>query len=1626
MYEPPRGEVEEILAGIWQELLGVERVGRRDNFFELGGHSLLAVHLSNAVQRKFEHSLSLRQFMEEPTLERLARDISENTGTQRWAPEQIVPHPEHEQEPFPLTAVQLAYWIGRQGAAELGNVGAHSYREIPLTNLDIPLFEQVLNRLIRRHGMLRMVVIQGEQRILPTVPEYRVRVDDYRALDQGLLQERLAEVRAQMSHQVFSGEQWPLFELRISIVSDARAILHCSTDALVLDASSSVILNREWTELYADPLRDLPALQLSFRDYVLALQQFASTPAHQEARRYWTSRAQDFPGAPELPLAIDPAQIIRPRFERRRQQLPASQWQALISRAKRHQVTPTALLLSCFAEVVTRWTGQSRFALNLTLFNRTPLHPQVDQIVGDFTTLTLLEVNSEDPARSFVERLRATQRQLWSDLEHRHFDGLEMLQVLRRTRGHAVSYPIVVTSTLGLSDAQLSREQQSERASVTASDGESEAYSLTQTPQVWLDVQVYEQGDGLGYNWDSVVGLFPEGMLDAMFWSFTQLLERLAQGESSWESAIQAELPPHQVSLMEQTNATHRTFPDGTLHGPLLRQIEHQRDKPAVRTATKTLSYEELGQRSALLAQRLLSGGARRNRLIAVVMEKGWQQVVAVLGILRAGGAYLPIDASLPRQRIAFMLASGEVEQVVTTARHATCIPAEYPGIYLVDEESIDEVAPAQSLDCDVEPQDLAYVIFTSGSTGVPKGVMIEHRAALNTVLDINERYGVGAADTVLGLSNLSFDLSVYDIFGVLGAGGTLVLPRAEEYRDPGAWVNYLRGDGHDGQVTVWNTVPALLQMFVESLDESAPAFELRLVLLSGDWIPVQLPDQVRAFAPRARVISLGGATEASIWSIAYPIGSVDRDWNSIPYGKALANQQVHVLQRDLAPAPVWVRGELYIGGTGLARGYWHDEPKTASSFIHHPHRGERLYRTGDQGRWLPDGNIEFLGREDQQVKIQGHRIELGEIEARLKLHPGISDAIVTVHRRESTRQLIAYVVATTSHDSLAGKLEFKLAQKALRDRGERHVLQLPMSSDESLALHAPREQITEYPDEPIELQALGQLLHSCLRRALSGRVFAKAFYPSGGTLYPVQVYVQLAAHRVRLPTGEFAPAGYYYYHPLTHELMELVKPDASARPLQAEPEVFRLFLVADLAAIEPIYGTMSQELCALEAGYLSQLLECNRDSGLVIRAEEVPASERLTIPETGEQHRLLRVYSGGRAAATATTIDVAAELGADQVEIIQRNAEGCGFTLSRPLPGVALSRVARKSYRNYLPEAPALEELALMLLAIHEHAGLEPVPLKIYIQLRKVLHAKHSEHRIEPGLYVYDPYQPRLRAVSAGDDELVLFTGESRVIERSSAFSVLLVGRREKPEEKFTAAGMLGQLLSNYGIPVRVGTCPLGLSPEQQVGRELGLSAEERLYHALVGGAVSAAQIAAVEESSAAVDLEREVLEFLRDGLPDYMIPQELILMPRLPLTPNGKVDRNALPGPDLTEDIARQYDPPRGETEAALAQIWQQLLERTRVGRDEHIFDLGGDSLTIVRMHGLLEQTFQCSLPIVDLFRYPTVRSLAQALEEGRSESYMPDSQSLERARNRRQLTRRRSPAHRTTKTSEEIEDV
>ncbi|UQN09206.1 amino acid adenylation domain-containing protein [Deinococcus sp. QL22] len=1143
----------------------------------------------------------------------------------------VTPDPAHAHAPFPLTDIQHAYWLGRTKGLELGGVGAHVYSEFDLTitdraMTDVGRMARAWQQVVARHAQLRIVVQpDGLQRVLEQVPDVEIVETDLTGLTAAESEARLSAHRADMQARVYDPAVWPMFDLRALRLASGVTRVCVSFDMLLLDLRSFQLVLEDWLVYYNNPDAALPPLPITFREYCQAEATLEGSELRATSKAYWTARLPELPPAPELPRprTLDSVSQDSPEgrtFSRRSARLEPQEWQALKMLANQHGVTPASVLLGAFGTVLAGWSGSRRFTLNLTVFNRLPLHAAVPRLVGDFTGTTLLAFDFK-PTEAFSARAARLQSQLWADLEHRYYSGVQVMRDITRETGvrHALC-PVVFTSHLA--------GGHSAQDTIPPPLPVQVVYGLSQTPQVNLDYQVFEQGGGLNISWDARAALFAPSVLDEMFAANLRLLHDLASG-AAWTATHHPLAPAHQLAARATGPAPgfehnpHRS--PATLPGLFESRAAVQPSAPALIAGDQVWTYGQLDTLTAAWAQALRAAGVGAGQPVALVMEHGWEGAAAALAVMRAGGAYLPIDPDQPHERILNVLHSSGAQLALTQPHVLARWPAP-PGLTVWP--FTDSPPPAAKVPLPtVLPTDLAYIIYTSGSTGQPKGVMIDHRGSVTTVLDVNHRFAIGPADRVLGVSALTFDLSVYDLFGTFAAGAALVLPTHTGRRDPDHW-RHLIGTH---SVTVWNSVPALLTMLLENgligSDGSSDLASLRLLLLSGDWIPLGLLPTVQKHLPQAQLISLGGATEASIWSILHEVDRPDPGWASVPYGRAMSYQTVQVLDSALNPAPDLAPGELFIGGVGVALGYWQDAERSASRFFVHPRTGERLYRTGDLGRVLPGGTLELLGRVDRQVKLRGHRIELGEVEAAIRAVPGVRDTLVTVRPGPAGQPtLTAYLIpdampevagpdslvaellqaADTLRPYQSGNAELDAELKLLTTLEARAAFKQQSSvsrfeSGPTFPLTSPagphlerlraRRSFRRYALEPLPAPVFGAWLGALLPDPLTGR----RRYASAGDLYPLSAYVWARAGRI-----EGLNAGLHVLDTASGCLRAVPDapplPRAAYHPLINRPmfdeAAFALFLVADLRTIAPVYGDRSIHFCTLEAGLMTGLLE--------------------------------------------------------------------------------------------------------------------------------------------------------------------------------------------------------------------------------------------------------------------------------------------------------------------------------------------------------------------------------------------------------------------------------------------------
>lgn len=875
-------------------------------------------------------------------------------------------------EKFPLTDVQAAYLFGRRELFEYGGVACHVYLELKYKELDVERVREAWERLIKRHDMLRAVFYEdGSQQVLENIPKLEIPYWDVRTKN---TKNEYEAFRKEMGKRIYNIGEWPMFGVAVAQM-EQTAILHFSMEFLVADWTSIWMLLSEFETLYFkgnDSLIDAP--EATFRDYLLAENKLKDSMQYKKAENYWKTRMLELPEAPELPI-LSP-ESAKNSFKRKMLRLQLESWDRIKEKAQKYGITPTVAILTTYADAIRKWSQNKNFCINLTVLNRYPLCERVSDIVGDFTTLDLLEIHGSDQDR-FVDRAKAINSRLFEDLDNRLFSGVEVLRELSKKRNRRINMPIVYTSAIGLSD-------QNNQIIGQFYDG------ITQTPQVFIDCQAMDGNFGLQINWDVREGVFPEGLIDDMFDSFKKRIEFMAKEDSDWNESGKILLPVWQSEERNKVNDTEQVLPTHRLGSGFREWAKKEPHRIAIDDGMRKYTYAELDKVALTIKQQILDSGIGEQKCIAIIMEKSAYQVAAVLGILYANCIYVPIIANQAEGRAKRILEITQSAIVLTTSGDRKEYMRSIPTI------EVDKLSVMDTTDELIEGKldDIAYIIFTSGSTGEPKGVTITHHAAVNTIEDMNRRFLVGADDTVLGLSRLNFDLSVFDIFGLLEVGGKIIYPIESQYMNPEYWLRLIM----DNRITIWNSVPALMKMMLTELDTIKQHMNLPLekVFLSGDWIPVDMPSKIRNYASNAEIICLGGATEASIWSIYHKYEGNEYA-NSIPYGKPLANQKMDIVDIDRESCPVWVPGEIVIKGTGLSVGYFGDNELTNQKFVIDPYSKERMYLTGDVGRYLPGGDIEFIGRNDNQVKIRGHRIELGEIENVLKKVNSVKDAVAVV-----------------------------------------------------------------------------------------------------------------------------------------------------------------------------------------------------------------------------------------------------------------------------------------------------------------------------------------------------------------------------------------------------------------------------------------------------------------------------------------------------------------------------------------------------------------------------------------------------------------------------------------------------
>jgi len=1013
-YVAPRTPVEEVLAGIWTEVLRTERVGVNDHFFALGGHSLLGTRVASRIRALFGVELPLRALFESPTVGALAGRVEEMRRAELPVPRPVVPT--EREGALPLSFAQERLWF-----LDRLEPGSSTYN-IPVAwrlvgALDEAALERALGEIVRRHESLRTTFTEvGGSPVQVVAPfgGFTLPVEDLAVLDEADREAAVGRRAGEEAVRPFDLSAGPLFRATLLRLAAEDHVLLLSMHHIVSDGWSLEILFRELSSLYA-AYRDggespLPELAVQYADYAVWQREQLAGEVLDRQLAYWR---EQLAGAPELlELPTD-----RPRPPTRMYAgatVPVDLSPELLERlqalGRSEGTTLYMTLLGAFQVLLSKYSGIDDIVVGSPIAGRT--RGEVEELIGFFVNTLVLRTDlGGDP--SFREVLRRVREVTLGAYENQEVPFEKLVAELQpeRSLSHSPLFQVMFTLQNAGGEGALPGLQVSGAGAGLEGAKFDLSLTLAATPRGLRG--------GLTYG----TALFDADTVERMVGHLERVLEQVAADVDARLSRLDLLGEAERAMVLEEWNRTEGEYPaDRCIHQLIEEQAARTPTAVAVRFEDDSLTYAELNERANRLARGLRRRGVGPEVRVGICLERSLEMVVGILAVLKAGGAYVPLDPGYPADRLAFILADSATPVLLTQEKLRTLLPAR-PGteVLLVDGAPA-EGESAGNLEGGATPDTLAYVIYTSGSTGRPKGVMNAHRGVVNRLWWMQSRLRLGGGDAVLQKTPFSFDVSVWEFFWPLQHGASLVMARPEGHRDPA----YLREVIERRQVTTLHFVPSMLQQFVEFAGVERCA-SLTRVVCSGEALPPALVERFHArFPSRVELHNLYGPTEAAVdvsWWACERRDSVD----VVPIGRPILNTRLYVLDAGLQPVPVGAPGELYIGGVQVARGYLNRPALTASRFVPDPlgsGAGSRLYATGDRARWRADGAIEYLGRLDDQVKIRGFRIEPGEIEAALRRHDGVRECVVVVREdAPGDRRLVAYVVGGVETGALRAHL---------------------------------------------------------------------------------------------------------------------------------------------------------------------------------------------------------------------------------------------------------------------------------------------------------------------------------------------------------------------------------------------------------------------------------------------------------------------------------------------------------------------------------------------------------------------------------------------------------------------------
>jgi len=1001
-FAAPQTPIEEMLASIWGNLLSIDSVGVNDNFFTLGGHSLLATQVISRVRDTISIELPLRSLFEAPTIAEFASRVEialKNEKSVEALP--LLPIPRSES--IPLSFAQTRLWF-------LDRLQPDSaFYNIPLAlrlfgQLNIVDLESSINEIIRRHEALRtnFATVEGQPvQVIASTLNCQLQVVNLLHLVETEREIELQRLANEEVNRPFNLEQEPLLRGIVLQLGETEYVLLLTMHHIISDGWSLGVFIRELTEIYQAFCTGKPPflleLPVQYADFAIWQRQWLTGEILETQLDYWKEQLKNAPDLLELPTDRPRPAVLTFRGGYYHAVLPQELSAEFTALSKRAGVTMFMTLCAAFVTLLYRYSGQDDIVVGTPVAGRN--RQEIEGLIGFFVNTLVLRTDlSDNPTfEQLLNRVREVALQAYA---HQDLPFEQLVEALQPTRD--LSYTPLFQVMFALDDALV--------PSVELPDLTVSSYPVEiGTAKFDLTLSMQNTVDGLVGVWEYNTDLFDEATIARMVGHFQTLVEAIVANPIQPISELPLLTEAERQQLLIEWNNTFAEYPqDKCIHQLFEEQVERTPEAVAVVFEGEQLTYRELNARGNQLAHYLRSLSVGPEVLVGICVERSLEMVVGLLGILKAGGAYVPLDPAYPSERLAFMLEDNAVPVLLTQEKLVEKLPQHSARVICLDADW-EEIHQHSNITIanQVTPKSLAYVMYTSGSTGQPKGVSVIHRGVVRLVKE-NNYANFSPEEVFLQLAPICFDASTFEIWGSLLNGARLVVmpPHTPSMHELGQTLK-------QHQVTTLWLTSGLFYLMVDQQIKSLK--NLRQLLAGGDVLSVSQVQKAVRELKGCRLINGYGPTENTTFTCCYAIIDPTKLGNAVPIGRPISNTQVYLLDKKLQPVPIGVPGELYIGGDGLARGYLNRPDLTAEKFIPNPFThepGERLYKTGDKARYLPDGNIEFLGRIDNQVKIRGFRIELGEIEAVLSQHPGVRETVVIARENVTgDKQLVAYFV---------------------------------------------------------------------------------------------------------------------------------------------------------------------------------------------------------------------------------------------------------------------------------------------------------------------------------------------------------------------------------------------------------------------------------------------------------------------------------------------------------------------------------------------------------------------------------------------------------------------------------------